>query len=84
METRTLTIEHKRADTTARTVPVSISSDTPYEREFGMEILDHRPERPCLNGSGLPVPWLGSPLSISFSRRQSALCSLLSVLRVCS
>ncbi len=38
---RTATIEKKDLDENNRTINLSFSSETPYERNFGMEIIDH-------------------------------------------
>jgi len=40
---RSFTIERGQVDTTNRTVRLSFSSETPVERWFGFEILDHSP-----------------------------------------
>jgi HK97 family phage major capsid protein len=41
---RTFTIQRGESiDVTARTVPLAFSSEAPYERWFGIEILDHSP-----------------------------------------
>ena len=39
--TRSLTIRKEQIDTETRTVELSFSSEEPYERWFGVEILDH-------------------------------------------
>lgn len=44
---REAAFETRAIDETERTIDLSISSDTPYERYFGMEILDHSEK--CLN-----------------------------------
>lgn len=41
---RGVTIQKKNVDEEARTVELSFSSELPYERWFGMEILDHSAE----------------------------------------
>src|SRR5689334_25295672 len=41
--TRTFTVERGLVDVEARTVPLSFSSETPVERWYGFEILDHSP-----------------------------------------
>ena len=41
---RTLEMDRSSIDQEARTVALSFSSDEPYERWFGVEILDHNPE----------------------------------------
>ena len=38
---RTATISKKDLDENTRTIGLSFSSETPYERNFGMEIIDH-------------------------------------------
>src|SRR4051812_41981758 len=40
---RTATFERESVDLDNRTVRLSVSSDAPYERSFGTEILDHSP-----------------------------------------
>lgn len=40
---RDITIEKRQVDETARTVEIAFSSETPVERWFGNEILDHSP-----------------------------------------
>lgn len=42
--TRVATFERASIDTEARTVPLAFSSEEPYERSFGIEILDHAPQ----------------------------------------
>lgn len=42
--TRVATFERAGADPEARTVPLAFSSEEPYERSFGIEILDHAPQ----------------------------------------
>ncbi len=41
---RTFTLDRGAADADARTVPVSFSSETPVDRWFGREVLDHGPK----------------------------------------
>lgn len=41
--TRTFTVERGLVDIEKRTVPLSFSSETPVERWYGFEILDHSP-----------------------------------------
>lgn len=41
---RLATFERAAIDTEARTVPLAFSSEEPYERSFGIEILDHAPK----------------------------------------
>lgn len=41
-QTRTLSLERASVDTTARTVELAISSETPVERWFGIETLGHK------------------------------------------
>ena len=38
---RELKIERKAIDEESRTVDLAISSEEPYERSFGIEVLDH-------------------------------------------
>lgn len=54
---RTLELELTRADSKARTFPASLSSEAPYERGWGIEILDHAPEAVDLSraAAGLPL-----------------------------
>lgn len=40
-ETRTFTFHHAASDTKARTIELAFSSERPYERSWGKEILDH-------------------------------------------
>ena len=40
---RTLTVERASIDQEARTVEIALSSETPYERWYGIEILGHGP-----------------------------------------
>jgi HK97 family phage major capsid protein len=42
--TRVATFERASVDLEARTVPLAFSSEEPYERSFGMEVLDHAPQ----------------------------------------
>jgi hypothetical protein len=46
---RELKIERKAIDEESRTVELAFSSEEPYERSFGIEVLDHA------DGSGLPT-----------------------------
>lgn len=41
---RTFTIEQKAHDDDARSVEIAFSSEEPYERAFGSEVLDHNPQ----------------------------------------
>lgn len=41
---RTFTIENKEFDSEERTVEIAFSSEAPYERSFGTEVLDHSPQ----------------------------------------
>lgn len=41
---RTVTLERGDLQSEDRTLPIAFSSETPVERNFGTEILDHRPE----------------------------------------
>ena len=56
---RELKIETKGVDKDERTVELAFSSDAPYERTWGMEVLDHSPESVDLdrinNGGALLV-----------------------------
>ncbi len=44
LQGRALAFEQQSIDTDARTVEVAFSSETPVERWFGMEVLDHSPQ----------------------------------------
>jgi len=56
-QTRTFRLERSGADEDARTVPASLSSETPVERFFGTEILVHDIDAINLEraGNGLPM-----------------------------
>jgi len=41
---RTFTIQSRAVDDEARTVEISFSSEEPYERYFGSEVLSHNPQ----------------------------------------
>lgn len=43
-QTRVATFERGSVDIEARTVPIAFSSEEPYERSFGLEVLDHAPQ----------------------------------------
>jgi HK97 family phage major capsid protein len=43
-QTRVATFERGSVDIEARTVPIAFSSEEPYERAFGLEVLDHAPQ----------------------------------------
>lgn len=43
-EARAFTVERAAIDAEARTVELAFSSETPYERWWGVEILDHSPQ----------------------------------------
>lgn len=56
---RTFTIGEKRAiDEENRTVELSFSSDVPYERYWGVEILDHSPENIRMSRLNQKSPFL--------------------------
>jgi hypothetical protein len=42
--TRILEVKESTTDAESRTLDISFSSETPVERGFGSEILDHKPE----------------------------------------
>src|SRR5690606_19202118 len=64
---------------------MDLSSKRYINRSFCEIRFDHKPERLCLSGSGLPGPLEGSlDLSISLSNLQSALCKFLSCSRTFS
>jgi HK97 family phage major capsid protein/HK97 family phage prohead protease len=52
-----------RADSTTRAFHASVSSETPYERAFGIEVLDHSPEAVDLSRAahGLPLLFAHDP-----------------------
>ncbi len=43
-QTRSLTIETRAIDDDARTVEIAFSSEEPYERFYGTEVIDHDPQ----------------------------------------
>jgi len=60
---RTATFDKSGIDEEKRTVEMSISTDAPYERYFGKEILDHSPG--CINMERMTK---GSPLLFNHDR----------------
>jgi len=60
---RTLELELTRADSKARTFPASLSSEEPYERAWGIEILEHSPGAVDLGRAvdGLPLLFAHDP-----------------------
>src|SRR5680860_1474913 len=64
---------------------MDLSSNRYMSLSFCEMRLDHKPDKLCLSGSGLPMPADGaSERSISFSSLQRALCSFLSFSRIFS
>ena len=64
---------------------MDLSSNRYMSLSFCEMRLDHKPDKLCLSGSGLPMPADGSSeRSISFSSLQRALCSFLSFSRIFS
>lgn len=55
---RRLDIELERARGNGNTFPASVSSETPYERTFGWEILDHSPDAVDLSRARDGLPFL--------------------------
>jgi hypothetical protein len=49
-----------RAESKGRTFPASLSSEAPYERHFGFEILDHNPAAVDLSRAKVGLPLLFS------------------------
>jgi len=60
---RTLELELTRADSKARTFAASLASEAPYERGWGIEILDHAPSSVDLSRAahGLPMLFAHDP-----------------------
>ncbi len=56
---RFATLDFREANLESRTVPASLSSETPVDRFFGREILVHDPDAVDLSraGDGLPLLW---------------------------
>jgi HK97 family phage prohead protease len=56
---RTITLECREADAETRTVPASLSSETPIDRWFGQEVLVHQSDAIDLSraADGLPMLW---------------------------
>jgi hypothetical protein len=54
-ETRSFTFARASADTKARTVELSFSSEEPIERSWGIEILDHKSKSVRLDSLRLVV-----------------------------
>src|SRR5579871_4875893 len=62
---RTATLDRSSVNEEDRTVDMSISSDVPYERGWGKEILDHSPD--CIDMSRMMN---GAPLLFNHDRNQ--------------
>ena len=54
-QTRTLQLDIRQAKADKRTVPATLSTETPVERHFGLEILDHSSESIDLGRAPLPL-----------------------------
>jgi len=63
---RLLTLDRAHADTDARTVPISISSETPVDRFFGSEVLVHEKDAINMERAGSEN---GLPLLLSHDSR---------------
>ena len=68
MKTRTLELDHTRANAAERTVPCTVSTDTPCDMGNMVEVLDHTPGAVDLSRMPLPVieahNLRGSPLGV--------------------
>jgi len=64
---RRITLDRAKADNEARTVPISISSETPVDRFFGSEVLIHEASAVNLERASNPR---GLPLLLSHNSRK--------------